>query len=185
MSEKGWRQLFLWGTAFFLVLLIGMTVDSLQKVSAGRTPAVSDQVARGKYVFQRRNCNDCHTILGIGGYFAPDLTKTADVRDAAWLQRFLADPKAAKPGTTMPDQRLQQADVVDLVAFLDWVRHIDTNGWPPQPLTTLGAAAAPGVDLPKVVVSTAQSLDLVARRGPRPRRIRGGRVRQLRARSGH
>jgi nitric oxide reductase subunit C len=141
MSEKGWRQLFLWGTAFFLVLLIGMTVDSLQQVNAGRTPAVSDQVARGKYVFQRRNCNDCHTILGIGGYFAPDLTKTADVRDAAWLQRFLADPKGAKPGTTMPDQRLRQADVVDLVAFLDWVRHIDTNGWPPTPLARLGTTA--------------------------------------------
>ena len=144
MSEKGWQHLFLWGTAFFLVLLVGMTVDSLQQVNAGRTPVVTDQVAHGKYVFQRRNCNDCHTILGIGGYFAPDLTKTADHRDAAWLQRFLADPQAAKPGTTMPGQRLQQADVVDLVAFLDWVRHIDTNGWPPTPLARLGTAAAPG-----------------------------------------
>jgi nitric oxide reductase subunit C len=141
MTEKAWQRTFLWGTALFVVLLVGMTVDSLKQVNAGRTPAVTDQVAHGKYVFQRKNCNDCHTILGIGGYFAPDLTKVAEHRDAAWLQRFLADPAGAKPGTTMPNQRLVHADVLDLVAFLDWVRHIDTNGWPPAPLATHGATA--------------------------------------------
>ncbi len=141
MTEKAWQRTFLWGTALFVVLLVGMTVDSLRQVRAGRTPAVSDQVAHGKYVFQRKNCNDCHTILGIGGYYAPDLTKVGERRDAAWLQRFLAAPAAAKPGTTMPDQHLVQADVADLVAFFDWVRRIDTNGWPPQPLATLGAQA--------------------------------------------
>jgi nitric oxide reductase subunit C len=149
MTEKALQRTFVWGTAVFLVALAAMTVDSLHQVNAGRTPAVTDQVARGKYVFQRKNCNDCHTILGIGGYFAPDLTKQADRRDAAWLTSFLADPQAAKPGTTMPNQRLTQADVADLVAFLDWVRHIDTNGWPPQPLASLAAApgrpTAPGV----------------------------------------
>jgi nitric oxide reductase subunit C len=149
MTEKAWQRTFIWGTAAFLVLLVAMTVDSLHKVNAGRTPVVTDQVARGKYVFQRKNCNDCHTILGIGGYFAPDLTKAADRRDAAWLASYLADPQAAKPGTTMPNQRLTQAEVADLLAFLDWVRHIDTNGWPPPPLASLanapGRAAAPGV----------------------------------------
>jgi nitric oxide reductase subunit C len=142
MTEKGWQRTFLWGSAVFAVLLVAMSVDSLRQVNAGRTPPVSDQVARGKAVFQRRNCNDCHTILGIGGYFAPDLTKVADQRDAAWLTRFLADPAAAKPGTTMPDQHLDPAQVADLVAFLDWVSHIDTNGWPPTPLARLGSLAA-------------------------------------------
>jgi nitric oxide reductase subunit C len=149
MTEKGWQRTFIWGTAAFLILLVAMTVDSLHQVNAGRTPAVTDQVARGKYVFQRKNCNDCHTILGIGGYFAPDLTKAADRRDAAWLAAYLGDPQRAKPGTTMPNQRLTQAEVADLVAFLDWVRHIDTNGWPPPPLASLatqpGGPTAPGV----------------------------------------
>jgi nitric oxide reductase subunit C len=140
MTEHAWQRTFIWGTAVFLVLLLAMTVDSLHQVNARRTPAVTDQVARGKYVFQRKNCNDCHTILGIGGYFAPDLTKEADRRDAAWLTAYLTDPQLAKPGTTMPNQRLTQADVADLVAFLDWVRHIDTNGWPPRPLASLAAA---------------------------------------------
>ena len=140
MTEKSLQRTFVGGTVVFLVVLAAMTVDSLRQVNAGRTPPVTDQVAHGKYVFQRKNCNDCHTILGIGGYYAPDLTKVSDRRDGAWLAAFLADPQTAKPGTTMPNQRLAQADVVDLVAFFDWVRHIDTNGWPPRPLSALGSA---------------------------------------------
>ena len=137
MTEKAWQRTFVWGSAFFLVLLAGMTVDSLRRVEAGRTPPVTDRVAHGKYVFQRHNCNDCHTILGIGGYYAPDLTKEADRRDSTWLAAFLAAPAQAKPGTTMPNQRLAQADVANLVVFLDWVRHIDTNNWPPRPLSAI------------------------------------------------
>jgi nitric oxide reductase subunit C len=149
MTEKALQRTFIGGTVVFLALLLGMTVDSLHQVNAVRTPPVTDQVAHGKYVFQRKNCNDCHTILGIGGYYAPDLTKVADARNADWLSRFLADPQAAKPGTTMPSQKLAAADVADLVAFFDWVRHIDTNGWPPKPLASLATPtvsrpAAPG-----------------------------------------
>jgi nitric oxide reductase subunit C len=29
----------------------------------------------GKRVWQKYNCNDCHTILGFVGYYAPDMTK--------------------------------------------------------------------------------------------------------------
>ena len=142
MTEKALQRTFVGGTVVFLALLVGMTVDSLHQVNAVRTPPVTDRVAHGKYVFQRKNCNDCHTILGIGGYYAPDLTKVSDLRDAGWLARFLADPQAAKPGTTMPNQKLAAADVADLVAFFDWVRHIDTNGWPPKPLTSLATPTA-------------------------------------------
>jgi len=141
MTEKALQRTFVGGTVVFLVVLAAMTADSLHQVNAARTPLVTDQVAHGKYVFQRKNCNDCHTILGIGGYYAPDLTKVSERRDTSWLRAFLADPQAAKPGTTMPSQRLAAADVADLVAFFDWVRHIDTNGWPPKPLGSIAVAA--------------------------------------------
>ncbi len=87
-----------------------------------------------KAVWQRKNCNDCHTILGIGAYFAPDLTKFAGRRDDGWTVRWLANPQAVKPGTTMPDQRLTAEEVTQLVAFLRWVHGIDTNNWPPPPV---------------------------------------------------
>lgn len=50
MTEKTLQRTFVWGTVVFVALLVAMTVDSLHKVNAGRTPAVTDQVARGKYV---------------------------------------------------------------------------------------------------------------------------------------
>ncbi len=32
-------------------------------------------IVKGKLVIQSRNCMDCHTLLGNGAYYAPDLTK--------------------------------------------------------------------------------------------------------------
>lgn len=138
MSEKTLRNIFLFGTVFFLLVLGGMTVDSLSKVSSIRTPTLTDQVVAGKRVWQSKNCNDCHTILGIGGYFAPELTKLMDRHDAAELRDWLKDPQAVKPGTTMPNQHLTHEEVDNLVAFFQWVNRIDTNEWPPQPWTAGG-----------------------------------------------
>lgn len=140
MNEKHWRNVFIYGTLFFLVILVAMTVDSLAQVNAGRTPEVTDQVVAGKRVWQVRNCSSCHTILGIGGYFAPELTKTMDRRGAAWMYDWLKDPKAVDPNATMPNQKLTDAQAADLTAFFTWVSGIDTNDWPPAPI----AAAAGG-----------------------------------------
>lgn len=141
MTEKQLARIFGWGTAAFLVVLIGMSVDSLGKVTRGRTPPVTDTVAAGKAVWNRKNCNDCHTILGIGGYYAPDLTKVAGRRDDAWMVRWLSNPQATKPGTTMPDQHLTPEQAQQLVAFFKWVHGIDTNNWPPPPVGLSAAAS--------------------------------------------
>ena len=141
MTEKQLARLFGYGTAAFLVVLVAMSVDTMRQVTAGRTPPVTDEVAAGKAVWQRKNCNDCHTILGIGAYYAPDLTRVAGSRDDAWMTKWLADPQATKPGTTMPNQRLTPEQVTQLVAFFHWVHGINTNNWPPAPV---GAGAAGG-----------------------------------------
>lgn len=133
MSVKALRNVFIWGTVVFVLVLVGLTVNSLSQVTAKRTPELTDQVVNGKKVWQHKNCDDCHTILGIGGYFAPDLTKEAVVRDPQFLTAWLKNPQAVKPGTTMPDQHLTDRQVADLVAFLQWVSKIDTNNWPPKP----------------------------------------------------
>ncbi len=144
LTEKVLQRILVAGTALSLVALVAMSSDSLRKVKAGRTPALSDAAARGKHVWNSRNCNDCHTVLGIGGYFAPELTRVLERRDTVYLARWLLDPRATKPGTTMPPQRLTDAEARDLVAFLVWVRGIDTNGWPPLPATGAGGGAMPG-----------------------------------------
>lgn len=44
---------------------------------------------KGKQTFQAYNCMDCHTIVGNGAYFAPDLTHTYNDNGAAWLLAYL------------------------------------------------------------------------------------------------
>ncbi len=150
MSEKLLRNIFIAGTLLFMVVLVGMTVDSLQQVIKTRTPQLTDAVVAGKQVWQNKNCNDCHTVLGIGGYFAPELTKVVDRRGAQWLTAWLTNPQLMIPGTTMPNQRLSQSNVTNLVTFFTWVNQVNTNNWPPQPLALAGGAgqgaptAAPG-----------------------------------------
>lgn len=144
MSEKLLRNVFIFGTLAFLLVLAGMTANTLAQVNTVRTAEVTDQVVAGKHVWQDRNCNDCHTILGIGGYFGPELTKVFDRRGAAWMTSWLLDPKAVDPKATMPNQRLSNTQVADLVAFFQWVAKIDTNDWPPAPIAAgAGAGAGP------------------------------------------
>jgi nitric oxide reductase subunit C len=98
-------------------------------------------VSRGKLTFQAKNCINCHTILGNGAYFAPDLTKAW--LDPAWagesareglMERFLLDPAANARGygTTrrMPNLDLTADEARALIAFLKWTSAIDTNGFP-------------------------------------------------------
>lgn len=135
MSEKALRNIFVFGTLIFLLILAAMTVDSLGQVASARTAQLTDQVVAGKVVWQNKNCNDCHTILGIGGYYAPELTKTFDRRGGAWLRAFMQNPQKVLPGTTMPNQNLTDQQAADLVEFFQWVSLVDTNNWPPQPIT--------------------------------------------------
>jgi nitric oxide reductase subunit C len=144
MSEKALRNIFIFGTVFFLGVLGLMTWDSLARVTSSRTPPLSADVVAGKAVWARKNCNDCHTILGIGGYFAADLTKIAERRDPDWLRRWLADPQQVSRAGTMPNQRLSAGDIAHLVAFLKWVDGINTNAWPPAPRLQLGGGTPGG-----------------------------------------
>ena len=138
MSEKALRNIFIFGTIIFFVILLFMTYDSLSQVTSTRTPELTDEVVEGKRTWQQKNCNDCHTILGIGGYYAPELTKVSDRWQEADLKRFLKDPKGTMPGSTMPNQDLSDTDVNNIVAFFSWVGRIDTNNWPPEPLLAGG-----------------------------------------------
>jgi nitric oxide reductase subunit C len=95
----------------------------------------------GKLTVQAKNCMNCHTLLGNGAYFAPDLTKAW--LDPAWgneatrermMVEFLIDPitNARTYGTNrrMPDLNITQEEARGVVAFLKWMSSIDTTGFP-------------------------------------------------------
>jgi nitric oxide reductase subunit C len=147
MTLSQGKAIFIWGTVISAVIFLALTYDSLVKMPQ-RTQAtkLDVHVAAGKWVWQKHNCNDCHTILGIGGYYAPDVTKVMSYRDADWVTRFLKDPVKVWPNARkMPNLHIPDQEVADVVAFLTWVNGIDTNNWPPKPMVASAVTSlAPG-----------------------------------------
>lgn len=147
MTQTTVRNIFVAGTVIFSVIFLYLTYDSLEQMPSRTNEAqLTPQVAAGKRVWQKYNCNDCHTILGIGGYYAPDVTKVTKYRDRAWLAAFLRDPQgiwAAK--RKMPKFNFEPGEVDNLIAFLQWVGNIDTNNWPPKPMMFAAAPEVSGV----------------------------------------
>jgi len=101
----------------------------------------------GKLTSQAKNCMNCHTLLGNGAYYAPDLTKAW--LDPAWakggplqamtgkntkeeaMAEFLMHPsKYPTHERMMPDLGITKEEAMGLVAFLKHMSAIDTNGFP-------------------------------------------------------
>lgn len=73
----------------FIALSAASFLDSRgQAVPAQVSYRDFDAVA-GKRVFQAYNCMGCHTIVGNGAYFGPDLTKLYGQVGPAWMEAFL------------------------------------------------------------------------------------------------
>jgi nitric oxide reductase subunit C len=146
------RRFFFIGTALFTLAFVALTIHTHTTI-ASRTQAnhLTDEVRRGGQVWAKYNCENCHTLLGEGAYYAPDLTQVVQQRGAAYLAQFLNNPaqfySEARDGRLMPTLGLSPQEIAEVIAFLDWVGHIDTNGWPPRPILVSGVAvrAMPGV----------------------------------------
>jgi nitric oxide reductase subunit C len=110
-------------------------------------------VSLGKKTVQSKNCMNCHTLLGNGAYYAPDLTKawldpnwsSPEEREKLMLA-FLQDPvKNAvtfSSGRRMPKLGITEEEARGVVAFLKWMSAIDTNGFPHN-FKTLNAQVQP------------------------------------------
>ncbi len=70
-----------------------LTIDSHRQFpKLTNAAAIDERVIAGKHVWHRENCTNCHTLLGEGAYYAPDLTKITAQRGAPYLREFLKDP---------------------------------------------------------------------------------------------
>ena len=99
---------------------------------------------KGKLTSQAKNCMNCHTLLGNGAYYAPDLTKAW--LDQKWKQmqammgtktkeetiaKFLQHPEQYPTHERMmPNLKITPDEAKALVAFLKHMSSIDTNGFP-------------------------------------------------------
>ncbi len=145
MEKKAARNFFIWGTVVCTAVFIWLTIDTHSTIpKRTNTDKLTDEVVSGKRVWHKYNCNDCHTILGIGAYYAPDMTKVYSSRGEIWLKQFLKNPESPDPyRRKMPNQNLSEDEINKLVTFLKWVDAIDTNQWPPKPITVAKVTGAP------------------------------------------
>ena len=151
MTKRGSRAFFIVSTLVCAVVFVLLTIDSHRQIpKLTNSAAIDASVIAGKHVWHRKNCTNCHTLLGEGAYYAPDLTKIAAQRGDAYLREFLKDPSKfyseERDGRLMPNQKLSDQQITDVIAFLAWVGRVDTQGWPPRPLLVRGSAI-PGANI--------------------------------------
>jgi nitric oxide reductase subunit C len=161
MTKRGTRAFFVVSTAVSALVFLGLTVDSHRKIPALTNAAAIDAaVIAGKDVWHRNNCINCHTLLGEGAYYAPDLTQIASQRGADYLRDFLKEPSRfyseQRDRRLMPQLKLSDRDITAVIAFLTWVSKIDTQGWPPRPILVRGSAV-PGANVGALPVTAASS----------------------------
>ena len=141
LTKSAARNIFYGGSGFFLLLYIALTAHSHYYIEETSTTPVSESVARGKHVWERHACIDCHTLLGEGAYFAPELGNVwvrwggrespdgARAGIKAWMK---AQPTGILGRRQMPQFNLSEQELDDLVDFLEWTSRINTQGWPPN-----------------------------------------------------
>jgi nitric oxide reductase subunit C len=150
MNKKQARWFAIGSTLLATVVFIGLTIDSHRQFGKlTNADKITAEVTRGKDVWHKNNCINCHTVFGEGAYYAPDLTKITKHRGEPYLRAYLRDPSKFYDETRhrrlMPKQDLSEQDITDLIGFLDWISNVDNQGWPPRPILVTGATF-PGTD---------------------------------------
>ncbi|MFC4233606.1 c-type cytochrome [Thalassospira xianhensis] len=143
LTKSAARNIFYGGTIFFLVIFIGLTLHSHNYIvnESSNQDQLTPSVVAGKHVWERNSCINCHTLLGEGAYFAPELGNVwvryggqddpEGARDMlkAWMA---AQPTGIEGRRQMPQFNLTDQELDELVDFLKWTSEIDTQNWPPN-----------------------------------------------------
>ncbi len=138
LSKKQARAFFLGGTLVTFLVFIGLTVYSLSgDVDQTNKENITESVVRGKKIWESNNCMGCHTILGEGAYYAPELTKVVDRLNLKYdgqgeevIKSILKSEVPWQPnGRKMVAYSMTEKEAEDVVSFFKWIGEIDLNGF--------------------------------------------------------
>lgn len=108
----------------FIALSLASFHESRDQVTPDTVRYASYDAVQGKRVFQTYNCMGCHTIVGNGAYFGPDLTKLYGKAGPAWIEAFLPSagtwPTSAAVRVQLQNPAVAEAAGVDTIeAYLE------------------------------------------------------------------
>ena len=142
LTKAAARNIFFGGTAFFFIIFIGLVAHSVTKANAiADANPITPSVAAGKKIWERHACIDCHTLLGEGAYYAPELGNVwvryggVESPDSArdglktWIK---SQPTGIEGRRQMPHFNITEDELDQLVDFLKWTSEIKTQNWPPK-----------------------------------------------------
>ena len=130
------RNTFFGGTVFFALVFLALTYQN-EKMIPQRDQraqlAANPGIAAGKRLWEVNQCIGCHTLLGEGAYFAPELGNVYKRRGPEFIKAWMMAQPTGTPGRRqMPQFHLTDKELEDVVAFLKYVSEINTNNWPPN-----------------------------------------------------
>lgn len=133
------RNIFYGGSVFFFLLFLALTFDSQSSSPKRDNRAnLNESAIRGKKVWETHNCIGCHTLLGEGAYFAPELGNVYKRRGGeqggkAFIKAWIKAMPTGVPGRRqMPQFNLTEQELEDVAEFLKYSSEIDTQNWPPN-----------------------------------------------------
>lgn len=131
LSKSQARAFFLGGTLVTFLIFIGLTLYSFMPSNDQTNhDKIDSKVIRGKEIWESNNCMGCHTIMGEGGYYAPELTKVVDRRGEGYIKAVLMSPVPWAPrGRKMVAYKMSDEDAEAMVAYLKWIGGLDLNGF--------------------------------------------------------
>ncbi len=133
-TKSAARNIFYGGATFFFLLLVALTFDTMHTLpKRDNTANLTESAIRGKHIWETRNCIGCHTMLGEGAYFAPELGNVYTRRGPEFIKIWIKmQPTGVHGRRQMPNFNLSEEQLDDLVSFFKYTSGINTSNWPPN-----------------------------------------------------
>jgi len=136
------RNIFYGGSIFFILLFLALTFNTSvelpkrdRREKLNPSTELGQKIALGKALWEKNDCIGCHTLLGEGAYFAPELgnvyKRYYNSKDG--IKDFIKSrPVNGIPGRrSMPQYHFTEEQLDALAEFLKYSSEIDTANWPP------------------------------------------------------
>lgn len=105
-----------------LLILLNLTVATIVFLTAnGAKYSPDSKEISGVEVWRSKNCAACHSIFGLGGHIAPDLTNVYKNRNKEYLDLVLKNGLL-----NMPNLHLSKTERHQLILYLKDVNNLGT-----------------------------------------------------------